>query len=55
LVDKNPVPAAGHFTYEQIFMFSAIAVTAISVITSFFFWDAKDPYQMDKKKQRTGS
>lgn len=32
-----------HYTYEQVFLFSAIAVTAVSVVTSFFFWDAKEP------------
>jgi MFS transporter, FSR family, fosmidomycin resistance protein len=41
-----------HYSYEQIFMFSAIVVTAISVVTSFFIWDAKDPYQMEKKKKQ---
>jgi MFS family permease len=41
-----------HYSYEQIFMFSAIVVTAISVVTSFFFWDAKDPYQMEKNKKQ---
>ena len=30
------------YTFDQMFLFSAIAVTAISVITSFFIWDAKD-------------
>jgi len=30
------------FSYEQIFFFSAIAVTAVSVGTSFFIWDAKN-------------
>jgi MFS family permease len=32
-----------HFSYEQIFLFSAIAVTAVSIVTPFFFWDAKEP------------
>ena len=55
LVDSNPVPAAGHFSYETIFMFSAITVTAISIITSFFFWDAKDPYEMERAaKKKSG-
>jgi MFS family permease len=40
------------YSYHQIFMFSAIAVTAISVVTSFFFWDAKDPYEMERKKKK---
>jgi len=31
-----------HYSYSQIFLFSAIAVTAVSVITSFFIWDAKN-------------
>jgi len=30
------------YTFDQMFLFSAIAVTAISVVTSFFIWDAKD-------------
>jgi putative MFS transporter len=30
------------YTYNTMFLFSAIAVTAISVVTSFFIWDAKD-------------
>ena len=30
------------YTFDQMFLFSAIAVTAISVGTSFFIWDAKD-------------
>ncbi len=30
------------YSYEQIFFFSAIAVTAVSVITSIFIWDAKN-------------
>lgn len=30
------------YTFDTMFTFSAIAVTAISVITSFFIWDAKD-------------
>ncbi len=30
------------FTFDTMFTFSAIAVTAISVVTSFFIWDAKD-------------
>jgi MFS family permease len=32
-----------HFSYEQVFLFSAMAVTAVSIITPFFFWDAKEP------------
>jgi MFS transporter, ACDE family, multidrug resistance protein len=32
-----------HYSYEQVFMFSAIAVTAVSILTSFFFMDAKEP------------
>ena len=30
------------YTFDQMFLFSAIAVTIISVVTSFFIWDAKD-------------
>ena len=30
------------YSYDQIFLFSAITVTAVSVITSFFIWDAKN-------------
>ena len=30
------------YSYEQVFFFSAIAVTAVSVVTSFFIWDAKN-------------
>ena len=30
------------YTFNTMFTFSAIAVTAISVITSFFIWDAKN-------------
>ena len=30
------------YTFDTMFTFSAIAVTVISVITSFFIWDAKD-------------
>jgi FSR family fosmidomycin resistance protein-like MFS transporter len=30
------------YTFDQMFLFSAYAVTAISVVTSFFIWDAKD-------------
>jgi DHA1 family multidrug resistance protein-like MFS transporter len=30
------------YSYDQIFFFSAITVTAVSVITSFFIWDAKN-------------
>jgi MFS family permease len=41
-----------HYSYEQIFMFSAIVVTAISVVTSLFIWDAKDPYQMQRKQKK---
>jgi MFS family permease len=33
------------FTFDTMFTFSAIAVTAIAVLTSFFIWDAKDNYQ----------
>jgi MFS family permease len=32
------------FGFNTMFTFSAYAVTAISVITSFFIWDAKDNY-----------
>jgi MFS family permease len=32
-----------HYSYEQVFLFSAIAVTVVSVVTSLFIWDAKDP------------
>jgi MFS transporter, ACDE family, multidrug resistance protein len=39
-----------HYTYHQVFLFSAIAVTTISVITSLFFMDAKDDYNNPKKK-----
>lgn len=31
-----------YYSYEQVFLFSAIAVTAVAVITSFFIWDAKN-------------
>ncbi len=30
------------YTFDTMFTFSAIAVTAVSVVTSFFIWDAKD-------------
>jgi hypothetical protein len=30
------------YTFDQMFLFSAYAVTAISVVTSFFIWDAKN-------------
>jgi MFS family permease len=30
------------YSYEQIFFFSAVVVTAVSVVTSFFIWDAKN-------------
>ncbi len=30
------------FTFDTMFTFSAIAVTAISAVTSFFIWDARD-------------
>lgn len=30
------------YSYDQIFMFSAIAVTAVAIITSVFIWDAKN-------------
>jgi len=30
------------YTFDTMFTFSAIVVTAVSVITSFFIWDAKD-------------
>ena len=30
------------YSYEQVFLFSAIAVTAVAVGTSFFIWDAKN-------------
>jgi len=30
------------YTFDTMFTFSAIAVTAISVVTSIFIWDAKD-------------
>ena len=39
-----------YYSYHQIFMFSAIAVTAVSVATSFFFMDAKDSYNTPKHK-----
>ena len=38
------------YSYHQVFLFSAIAVTAVSVVTSFFFMDAKDNYNMPVKK-----
>jgi FSR family fosmidomycin resistance protein-like MFS transporter len=31
-----------YYSYEQVFFFSAIVVTAVSVVTSFFIWDAKN-------------
>jgi FSR family fosmidomycin resistance protein-like MFS transporter len=31
-----------YYSYEQVFFFSAIIVTVVSVITSFFIWDAKN-------------
>jgi FSR family fosmidomycin resistance protein-like MFS transporter len=34
------------YSYEQVFFFSAIVVTAVSVVTPFFFWDAKDPVRV---------
>jgi MFS family permease len=41
-------PIMGHFIevygFDTMFLFSAISVTAICVVTSFFFWDAKDNY-----------
>jgi MFS family permease len=43
------------YSYEQIFLFSAITVTSISVITSFFFWDAKDPYEMERKRKKVAA
>jgi MFS family permease len=39
-----------HYSYHQVFLFSAIAVTAVSVCTSFFFWDARDNYNTPTKK-----
>jgi MFS family permease len=30
------------YTFDTMFTFSAIAVTVVSVVTSFFIWDAKD-------------
>jgi MFS family permease len=30
------------YTFDTMFLFSAYAVTAVSVLTSFFIWDAKD-------------
>jgi FSR family fosmidomycin resistance protein-like MFS transporter len=30
------------YSYEQVFFFSAVVVTAVSVVTSFFIWDAKN-------------
>ncbi len=41
-----------YYTYQQVFMFSAIAVTAVSVVTSFFFWDAKDNWQQDAEPEK---
>jgi MFS family permease len=31
-----------HYSYDQVFLFSAIAVTAVNVISSLFIMDAKD-------------
>jgi MFS family permease len=31
-----------YYTYNQVFLFSAIAVTVVAVVTAFFIWDAKD-------------
>jgi MFS family permease len=33
-----------HFSYQTMFTFSAFAVTAVAVVTSLFYWDAKDHY-----------
>ena len=33
-----------YFSYREMFLFSAITVTAVSIVTSFFIWDAKDNY-----------
>jgi MFS family permease len=41
-----------NYTYSQLFLFSAIVVTVVSVVTSFFFWDAKDPYEMQRKQKK---
>jgi hypothetical protein len=30
--------------FNTMFTYSAIAVTAVAVITSLFYWDAKDNY-----------
>jgi FSR family fosmidomycin resistance protein-like MFS transporter len=30
------------YSYEQVFFFSAVAVTAVTVVTSVFIWDAKN-------------
>jgi MFS family permease len=30
------------YTYSTMFLFSAYAVTAVSIITSLFIWDARD-------------
>jgi len=35
------------FGFNTMFTFSAYAVTAISVVTSFFIWDAKDNYSTE--------
>jgi MFS family permease len=35
------------YGFQNMFMFSAIAVTTICVVTSFFFWDAKDKYNAE--------
>jgi MFS transporter, ACDE family, multidrug resistance protein len=40
-----------YYSYHQIFLFSAIAVTAVSVVTSLFFMDAKDDYNNPNKKK----
>jgi MFS family permease len=44
-----------HYSYEQVFLFSAIAVTAINTITSFFIWDAQDPIEMERKKNKAAA
>jgi MFS transporter, FSR family, fosmidomycin resistance protein len=41
-----------HYSYNQVFLFSAIVVTAVSVVTSFFFWDAKDPNEIKRASNK---
>ncbi len=41
-----------NYTYNQLFLFSAIAVTVVSVVTSLFFWDAKDPNELKRDREK---